>query len=262
MNRVSNRLSRRLSIGLSSMALRTCGILFLATAVVGVCIIQNSILKVDDLTNEALLELMQEDSSVMMYSTMALVGQALEACAVPIFAFLLVEGTTHTSSFKNYLLRVLGLALACEIPYNLAMSGTVLDFGSRNPVFGLVMSMVMLYFFRHYREKTVSHYGIKITAIVGTILWGGILGITYAGPCVILVAVLWGLRGKQNLQTFLGCMACICCSLFSIFFMVAPASFLVIHFYNGEQGAGSKWLKYLSYPVILLVCWLISLIIK
>ena len=76
-------------------------------------------------------------------ATIALVCQAVSTCAVPIFAFLLVEGFLHTSDWKRYLTRVSLMALAAEIPYNLAMSSKLIDLSSRNPAFGLVLSFVL-----------------------------------------------------------------------------------------------------------------------
>lgn len=230
---------------LSGTALHICGLVCLLAGAVG-SVIQRKILGVGDIANTQLLELMQTDPSMMQLATAALVFQVMEICAVPMFAFLLAEGAVHTSNFGKYFLRVFVFAVACQILYGFAAEGI-------NPAFALVMSMVMLYFFRRFREKKAGHIALKILAVLGTFLWSNILGIENGAACVILTAVLWGLRDKPYFRAFGGCMAAICCSIFSPLYMAAPIAFLLIYFYSGERGNGSPIIRYLSYPAILLL---------
>ena len=136
--------------GISRSALRLWGLLFAGLGLAGRAILQNGLLDMGNITNDQLLEAMMSSSQTMVYATLALVLQAVEACAIPIFAFLLVEGVQNTSNLDKYLVRVVGLAFLCEIPYNLAMTGAFWDTSSRNPVFGLAFGMGMLYLFRLY----------------------------------------------------------------------------------------------------------------
>lgn len=239
------------------MALRVCGLVLLAAGCVSI-VIQNEILGVGQLANSQLLEVIQNRPDGMVYATLALVGQVLEICAVPVFAFLLSEGAQRTTSYWKYFLRVTGLALVCEIPYNLLMSDSVLDVGSLNPVFGAVMSLTMIYFFRTFQEKNVSHNTIKAVALLGAYLWSTFLGVAFGGVCVILTAVLWVTRERQNLRLFFGCLTGVACAIFSPLYMFSPIAFLVIHFYGGERGRGNRWINYLIYPVMLMIFWLIS----
>lgn len=248
-----NRLGRNFSFRLSANALRTCGMVFLLAGVFG-NLIQRKMLGVGDIANSQLLQMMQENPSIMQMATTALVFQVLEVCAVPIFAFLLVEGTIHTSSFHKYFLRVFVLAVVCQLLYRMSMSGL-------NPVFALVMSMVMLYFFRRFPEKKAGHIAIKAIAIIGTFLWSNILGIENGAACVIITAVLWALREKPYFRAFGGCMATICCCFLSFLYVFAALSFLLIYFYNGERGPGSKRMNYLYYPGILLISGMMILVL-
>lgn len=239
--------------GITRTALRLWGIFFLAAGIVGEAILQNRILNVDSSTNAQLLEAMSADSRIMIAATLALVLQAVQTCAVPIFCFLLVEGFQHTKDPVKYLLRVLGVAVVSEIPYNLAMSGSLWDASTRNPAFGLVLSLVILLIFKRFEGKGFGKLMIKFIVIVAGIVWTVMLGIVEGQSCVVLVAALWAARNQKQFRSFVGCVAAACCSLFSPFYLAAPMGFMAVHFYQGEQGEENRIINYGAYPVLLLI---------
>ena len=55
--------------------------------------------------------------------------------AFPIFAYLIAEGFVHTGDVKKYLLRLGIFAILSEIPYDLVISGNVLDLEQQNIFF-------------------------------------------------------------------------------------------------------------------------------
>lgn len=237
---------------LSAAALRTIGLILAVAGAAGL-MIQRQMLGSGSVTGAQLLEALEAEPERMGYATMALIFQALEACAVPIFAFLLVEDARRTETIGRDLLIVLALASLCQLPYNLLATGSVWMLRGLNPVYALVMGLVMLYFFRRFPEKKGSHRAIKAIAIVFAFLWSNLLGVSHGAACEILTAVLWALKGKPNLQTFLGIATAICCSIFNLFYMLAPVSFLLLYFYEGEQGADNKRISCLIYPTCLLM---------
>lgn len=247
--------------GIHRQALRTWATVFLVAGIAGKSIIQNTMLGLGHVNGQQLLEMMNQDSSVMGMVTLALVLQAVEVCAVPLFAFMLVEGFKNTSDLKMYVLRVVGVALLAEIPYNLAISGKFFDLQSRNPAVGLVLCMVMMYLYQRYAGKSIGKILIKVLVTVAGLLWTGILGVEHGFSCIVICAALWFTWEKANLRTFIGCSASMCCCLASPFYMAAPLSFLAIHFYNGEKGEENKWVNYLAYPVLLSMFALASLIL-
>ena len=254
---MSMRLSaRRPEKHTNAATLRKWAMIFLAAGVIGQGLIQNRLLGMGTLSSMELLSNMQADSSVMTLVTIALFCQVIETCAVPLFSFLLVEGFLRTRSFEKYLIRVAAVALVSEIPYNLAIGGKFFELGSRNPAFSLLICLVMLYFFRRYEEKSPRNTLIKLAAVFCVFLWAGILDVEHGQCCALLVAEIWALREKPNLQTFLGILLVFCCMIFSVFYLLAPIGFLILHFYEGEQGEENRLVNYLSYPVILLVCGL------
>ena len=238
--------------GLSGNGLRILGLLFLTLGIAGRCLIQNRMLGMANTTSQQLLALLDQNPELMGAATTALVLQMIYCSAVPVFAFLLVEGFCHTGNFRNYLLRVLGVAVLSELPYNLAMGDSLLVTGSRNPVFALVISLTVLYFYRRYSEKTGRNLGIKALVTLAAVLWIGMLRIDDGLAVLLLTAVIWALRNKPNFRTLGSCGAAIACTLISPYYALSPMSFIAAHFYNEEQGEANRIPTYLAYPAILL----------
>ena len=247
--------------GLTAAALRLWGMLFLLAGIIGKCVLQNRFLGMTDMSGKALLDAMNASQNVMILATVALVCQVLEACAVPIFAFLLVEGFQKTKSRKNYFLRVAGTAALSEIPYNLAIGGKLLVLDSRNPVFGILVCLVVLYLFRHYSGKDAGKIVIKIVVAVAAAFWCRMLNVQHGAFLVLLTTVLWAVRDRQKIRVFAGAIAAVLGSLFSLLNLAAPMSFLAINYYNGEKGESSRYVTYLCYPVLLMAVYAAALLI-
>ncbi len=247
------RLERKKSTGLTGSRLRIWGLLFLAAGILGQSVIQNRLLGTDQRTPQQLLELMSGSESAMILATAALVLKAIQTCALPIFAFLLTEGFSHTKSRRNYFFRVVGAALVSEIPYNLAMGGKLLDLSSRNPVFGLALSIAVLYFLQYYGQKSFQNVVIRVLVLLAALLWTAMLRISYGGAIVLLSALLWLLRSKPQMRIIAGSVCVVAFTIMDPFYLAAPMGFLPVHLYNTEPGEQNRLAHYLAYPVILLV---------
>ncbi len=239
--------------GISANALRAWGMMFLLVGVVGRGILQNHFLGLGQVSSQQLLEIMQSSDTAMVMATVSLVMQAMETCAVPIFALLLIVGVQKTSDFRAYLLRVSGAAVLTEIPYDLAISGKILDFSTRNPVYGMALSLVMLYFYRRYAQPGFKNVLIKVVVTLSALLWPVMLKIEFGTATVLIVCILWIFRRRPMYRNFAGATAAIVCSLTSPFFLASPMGFLAIHLYNGEKGDENRLLNYLAYPAMLLI---------
>lgn len=247
------RIQRRTYGGLSRDGLRLWGFLFLALGIAGKAVFQNRYLGMIHGDGNALLALLEQHPDRMVYATIAVVLQAMETCAVPIFAFLLSEGMMHTENPGKYLCRLLAAAAAAELPFNLAMGGKLLDLGSRNPVFGLVFAAAAIWFCKYYGEKNLKHFLTRILVTVCAALWCGMLKVQYGAITVFIALVLWAFRLKPSYRNIAGATATIVCSLSSMFFMAAPMGFLAVFLYNGEEGEMRPLIKYGAYPGMLLM---------
>lgn len=252
---MEERLGMTRPSGLNSNGLRTWGMLFALGGIISRGILQNEMLGMLNVKGAALLDIMQNVEGAMAMASVALVLQALETIAVPIFAFLLVEGFLHTSDYKKYVLRVAGLAVLTEIPFNLAMTQNILDLSSRNPVFGVLLCLVLLYLYNRFAEQ-------KFVCVIVTLAatgWGWMLGIEHCIPMVLMVCVMWIFRNKKMFMGFSGAAVAVLCTGGSVFYLAAPMGFLVTHFYNGEPGESNKLVSYLIYPVALLITALVAI---
>ncbi|MBQ7344926.1 MAG: hypothetical protein IJW45_02555 [Oscillospiraceae bacterium] len=245
--------------GNSIQTLRYWGLFALAVGIAAQTIIQNRILGVNISTGKEVYDLLA-DSKNMALATAAIVAQLLNACAIPLFCFLLVEGVVHTKSFRNYFLRVAGIALLSEIPFNLVMTGKVLDLNSRNPVVGLVLAMVVIFFLKQYAAKSFKGIAIPVLVIALSILWVDMLRIEDGAATVLVAATLWLTRKKLTGQVFGGAVVMCLCMIMDPLYMLAPLVFLFIHFYNGEKGESIRWIDLLAYPALLLGLWLLGLL--
>lgn len=254
--------SNRPAKGTDAAALRKWGIIFLTLGTIGRCLLQNRLLGVGTVSSDELFNAMQSNAGIMGIATLSLFLQIIETCAAPLFTFLLVEGFLRTSSFEKYLLRIGGVALVSELPYNLAYTGKLLDLTSRNPVFGLFICLIMLYFFSKYAEKGFKNTAMKTMIFVAAFLWCLMLHIDQGICLVAMVAFLWAVREKSNIRAMCGFCSAMVCTLFDMFYIGSCLSFIMLHKYNEERGEQNEKLNYAFYPVMLLLVGVAGMFLK
>ncbi len=245
--------------GLSGSTLKAIGLVFAAAGMIGRGILQNGILGVGSLTPQQLLEMMGTSSQMMAVATAALVLQAVSTCAIPIFSMLLVEGFANTENFLQDLLWLCGLAVVGEIPYNLAMHGKLIDVSSCNPVFGLVLGLMVLYFYDRYQRNNILVRTLVTAAALG---WCIMLHVDEGVPLILVICVLWLFRRNTLYRNFIGASAAVVCSFMSPFYLASPMGFIAVHLYHGNRGEGSRFLQYGAYPVLLLLTGIIAILIR
>ena len=248
-----NPIKRRLKLTVSSRGLRIWGLMFLIAGIVGRGIVQNCLLNVDGVGIDNLTQMMEYDPRILKFATLAVLMQGIETIAVPIFAFLLVEGFRHTSDVKAYLIRMAGTALLAEIPYNMVTTGKYFELTTRNPMFAMVIGLIVLMFFRQYSGSTAKEILAKCMVLLGGLLWSAFLGVQNAVPVIGMILVLWMFRGNRNKQVIFGIAASMLCGLLSGYYFASSLGMLMLLLYNGERGySENKAVNYLSYPAVMM----------
>lgn len=247
------RTRRRRSIAVTGTKLKIYACITMLFYTIGMSIVQNGLIHINDYTKGDLLDLLKNDPDMMVLSGWASVLQLIGGLAVPVFAFLLVEGFRYTSDYRRYLLSMLGFAVLSEVPYDLAMNNTLWDMSSQNVLFTMTVCLVMLYALRVLQGKKGLLYRLgQLVIVIAAILWCSFLRCNFGLCTVLLVAVYYLLYDRNGLKIILGC-------AISIMYVTGPLSTYVIWGYNGQRGWNkNKYLFYAFYPVHLLVLGVIA----
>ena len=175
--------------------------------------------------------------------------------AFPLFAFLLVEGFVHTGNLKKYMLRMFIFACISEIPYDLAMQETWLEFSRQNTIWTLTLGLLMLALCRKYQYSVWAVAGIAVVCCAAAAL----LQFDYGAGGIVLILILYFLRDRQWLK-YLAMLG-----LFVLWFggteIAAMISIIFMLAYNGKHGKTMKYMFYWFYPVHLAILFFIKILI-
>lgn len=246
--------------GLKRNALRLIGLLLVFFGILSRSILQNKILGVGRLDADQLLEVLSM-SGGMQAATTALVLQAMECCAVPIFAVLTIDGFEKSKNTGKYLLRVFLLALICEIPYDFSMTGMLINPACQNPVFAIALCLTMLMLFKQNSGRGLLQVLLKVVVVVVALFWTVIFRIDGGFLMLLTVTILWIFRKETVLRNLLGAAALVGCSMFNPLYMFASLGFLAAHFYNERQNEKAKKLHYAYYPLMLICAAFLQILI-
>ncbi len=177
--------------------------------------------------------------------------------AFPLFCFLLVEGFLHTRDVKKYLLRLGIFAIVSEVPFDLAISGRVLEFGHQNVFFTLYLGLLAIYILDEVRKRRLHRAWYLFLPV--TLLVADILDTDYSSAGVLVILTMYLLKDRKWLSILAGCV------LLYLFYgtteLAALVAIVPILLYNGKRGASLKYLFYCFYPVHLIVLYLIRVLL-
>lgn len=244
--------ARKMSIQYSSFTLKIIAAVCTVIGTIGVAILQNGVMNLGEYSTATLLEGFENNGKLFAFATIIILCSAVASIAVPIYSHLLIEGFNKTSSVKKYAIRILILAVVSEIPYDLAMQEKFFSMNSQNPVFGLLIAIVMIYFLNYF-EQTKKFAGVllKFFIVFAAVMWAAIFGVKYGITFILVTAIMWLLEGQGALTTFLAVIA-------SLLSFPAPIGFVFNYFYNGDKGKGNRMIFYVLYPAQLLILGLIG----
>ncbi len=118
--------------------------------------------------------------------------------AYPIFAFMIVEGYTHTHDLRRYILRILLWACLSEIPFNIMYGGSIFYPYHQNVLWTFLESLLLIILI----EKCRTHFKKVLATVLcaGIAILGFILGyatmVDYYGIGVLTVLTFYFFRGQ------------------------------------------------------------------
>ncbi len=170
--------------------------------------------------------------------------------AFPIYCFLLVEGFFYTRSQIKYILRCLIFAFLSEIPFDMAIFGSVFYMKGQNVYFTLTLGLCALWYLDKVRKARLwpfLSYIIQGVIIAVFLLAGQYMEVDYHWKGVFFIIMFYYCRGLQDwVRNFVGVIA-------FAYEVTAPLAFIPIQLYNGKRGRQNKYLFYAIYPIHLLI---------
>ena len=205
---------------------------------------------------------------------------AVGRLAFPIFAFMIVEGYTHTKNLKKYVLRLLVFAVITEIPFNLMVGNSVIYYTHQNVLWTFLIGIGLIHINELARKKEklwLNALTMALTTIAGFAL-GFVTFVDYNAAGILTVLLFYFFRGRKwwcYLGQLVGLYYINVELLQGLFFEVtlfgheieivqqglALLSLAFIWLYRGRQGKKSKAFQYFCYafyPAHMLILWLVS----
>lgn len=175
--------------------------------------------------------------------------------ALPIFAFCIAEGFSHTRDRRRYLYRMGLFALLSEIPFDLVTSGKVLEFSHQNIMmtfFWAILGLMIYEQVRNRRYGQILGAAVLLLFLVSSLF----LGLDYQILAVGLIILYYLLRNKAPLINNLAAMAYHVLLRNVGIYWFGVLGFVPVLLYNGKRGRGLKWFFYLFYPLHLLAIYI------
>ena len=185
--------------------------------------------------------------------------------AFPIYCFLLVEGFHYTHSRRKYAARLFVFVLISEVPFDMALNQSVLEFSYNNVFFTLFLGLLVIMaadwvMERFSSDNLTSEIGritlLVVIGMVGCALASYVISCDYGASGVIAIYIMYLLRSKRELGFAL---AVVSLGVFSgELELLALLMLIPLHFYNGTRGKQHKYFFYAFYPLHLLLLALIA----
>lgn len=204
------------------------------------------------LQSQETVPFLEDKTRELLYIGLRTVGRL----SFPVFCFLLVQGFQTTHNLKNYLLRLFVFAVLSEIPYDLAFSNCLFDWGAQNVILTLLIGLLVLIGIRRY-ETNIWMEGVIMLAGCG-LAW--FLRTDYSALGVVLIVLLYLLRDNKISQFFWTACLFFCQGEIAVFGVFAlPVCWL--YRADKQEKRLPRYFFYLFYPAHLLVLWGISLLL-
>lgn len=239
----------------SGDVLKWLGLACIIMGTFSMSVLQRGVLRLGEQTSQSLYDMIKPGGDMFGWASAAVALSLFSAVAIPIYAKLLYEGWKHTSNMRAYLARLLGMAVLCEIPYDLAASGRWMDISTQNPIWVLAIALVMLEILRQYGSRPgAAGLLIKAAVVVAALAWALLLRSQMGILLVALIALFYFLEGKKGWTLAAGL-------VLTLIQFPAPFGMLFAYWYDGQKGNAPRKLFYALYPAQLLACALVAALV-
>ena len=200
------------------------------------------------------------------------IGRIIGRIAFPIFCFQIAEGVKYTKNWRKYALRLAGLAILSEWPFDFALKHFAVNWDSQNVYFTLLLGMAIVTFMRVVKEDwkylvwPVLVYGMALIAqnvLKSDYGWSGVVCIAVMGlmnePWERLFQI-WTPQLEQMKRVIFAALGILILYYKNNFEIYALLALIPIALYNGRKGY-TKRLQiafYLFYPVHLLLLGVVA----
>ena len=212
----------------------------------------------------AILSMLIDHTGAMLFPqvySLRIIGRL----AFPIFAFLIVEGYTHTKNVYKYMGRLAVFAILSEIPFNILHSYQWFDVSfkesGQNIFFTLLIGLITIHMMHNLNSQNIICR-----------LLPGILGMALAewlhtdyGYLGVLTILLFYLFREERARAllFVALLHIFSGLEFAVrgfipFQCFAAFSVILIAFYRGRKGPSLKYFFYAFYPAHIIVLALIN----
>lgn len=235
--------------GLTGNQLKLIGVMAMLADHVGAVMIQSGILHAGDPLMYHMIIATPEGQRWLLIGRVCRFAGRL---AFPIFAYLVVEGFTHTRSRLRYALSLGILAVVAEVPFDLAIFGSFFHPAYQNVVFTLLIGLLVLCAVDYFDNLPLQ---LLLIAAGCGLSW--VIKSDYNVLGVLLIAGLYMFRRNDIAQLACGIALS---ALESVgYFCISALSYVPIVLYNGRRGAyGFKYAFYVFYPLHLLVLYALA----
>lgn len=166
--------------------------------------------------------------------------------AFPIFCFLLVEGFFHTSNWHRYFKRLLLVALLSEIPFDLAIDGTLFNPYHQNVLFTLAIGLFVMAKMHNQPDRLA-----KAAWLIVGMYAAWFFKTDYSEFGIIVIAGFYYFHNKKvcNLLFFLFTQLILSVFFYASVQRVAAFAVFFLALYNGKPGKFNTRFFYLFYPL-------------
>lgn len=187
------------------------------------------------------------------YMVLRMIGRI----AFPLYAFFIAEGYFHTKNVKNYLLRLTLLAFISEIPFDLALFGSIFEPQHQNVFFTLAIGLLAIWII-----DTLFQQDKWFLAIVAAAFFCGfaqLLHTDYGGFGIGIILLFYLSKRLGYFGYGAGGILLYVIMRYSPVRLYTLLAIPIIYFYNGNRGKQIKWLLYFYYPIHLTILAIIAI---